>query len=128
MRVTHSQKRPLMGANLCASGQNARLRLSVLGLAMGLGMTIFMAEHGWERVWRLTTFLPFLVAAMAACQGLYRVCPMLSMDGCRESADGPVVPQECDQAAKAAKAAAGCVLRASIVMAVSATLVVTALP
>lgn len=74
----------LGGANLEGSGQNRRLRLGALGLAVALLASVVLVELGLPRLWRLTLFLPFFGAAFGAWQGLLRTCPILAHRGQRE--------------------------------------------
>ena len=79
---------PTQGTNLEQFGQNFRLRLGVMMLAIALVGTIAMVQGGLHRGWRLLLFLPFFMASSGAWQGLFRTCPGHAFKGVRENAAG----------------------------------------
>lgn len=92
------------GANLGAEGQNARLRVAVLALAVALFGSLALIRLDLDPAYRLATFFPFFLAAFCAIQGLFRTCPKHSRQGTREGAGGMALPHQgnlrCIQASK----------------------------
>jgi len=80
----------LPGHNLGCHGQNVRLRASVVLVAVGLGLAIAFIKGGFPEWTRALCFLPFLLAANLAFQGLFRTCPMHAQKGTREDDEGHV--------------------------------------
>lgn len=80
----------LPGHNLGCRGQNVRLRAAVLLVAIGLGAAILFIEGEFPDWTRALCFIPFLVAAHLAFQGLFRTCPMHAVKGTREDDRGRV--------------------------------------
>ena len=117
---------PLAG-NLGREGQNARLRGSVLLLAVALVVAVVLVRLGVDRPWRLLTFIPFFMAAFGALQGLYRTCPFHSRQGTREAVGRAALPQN-ERCIAMSKRLAGRVLGASMLSAAAATTVVYLLP
>lgn len=125
-----SERMMAFGANLGARGQNVRLRLAVLSLAVALGACVVMTRlDEVPRVYRLVTFVPFFFAAFGATQGLFRTCPRHSQKGTREGEDGIVLPHQGNwRCVKASRHLAARVLASSLLAATLATSLVYALP
>jgi len=67
-----------------------RLRGAVVLVALGLGVAMFLVKGDFPRWTRALCFLPFLMGANLAFQGLFRTCPMHSQKGTREDDQGHV--------------------------------------
>ncbi len=117
----------LCGANLRTSGQNARLRMGVVMLAVSLVLSVVLVRADVPRVWRLALFIPFFMAAVGAWQGLYRTCPMMVREGTKESEHGDARVVDPEQLRGARKLAFR-VLLGSMCTALLSTALVTALP
>lgn len=102
--------------------------MAALGLTVGLGLTIYLAQLHVHRAWRLLVFVPFLFAAMGITQGLLRVCPKHSQMGMRETSDGTAVPRADDHICMASRKAASMSILCSLAVAGLATAAVVALP
>lgn len=118
---------PLSGANLEDSGQNRRLRLGAIMLAVSLVLSVAVVQADLATPWRLGLFVPFFFAAFGAWQGLYRTCPGLVHQGCRETCSGPSKVADPSQL-KAARRLAARVVGGSLVTALMATTLVVLLP
>jgi hypothetical protein len=82
---------PCTHGNLGDHGQNQRLRGSVVALAVGLGLSVWMLGAGIGAPLRLLLFLPFFAAAFGAYQGLFRTCTKAARDGVRLADHGEEV-------------------------------------
>lgn len=126
--MASSEKIPLAGANLCAEGQNVRLKYAIFGLALGLGLAVLLSRAQVSSAWRLLTFIPFFFASFGALQALYRVCPAHSAQGTRETSSGLALPQTDKKVVEISKYMACKLTIISVIFAVTATLVVIVLP
>lgn len=118
----------LQGANLGQRGQNARLRLGVIGLAVALALSVTLDRMGVSPLWRLVTFVPFFVAAYGGLQGLFRTCPSHARQGTRESDSGAPLPQSDERTKAASRRWSRLILAMSLGFALAASLLVSLLP
>lgn len=81
-------RRALRGSNLSRKGQNARLRMSLLMMSLGLGLAVVLVRSDLAPAWRWFCFIPFFLGSFGAFQGLFRTCPMHAMKGSREEETG----------------------------------------
>ena len=121
-------RQPLCGANLEDHGQNTRLRMGIIALALALGAAVAVVEADLSRAWRCVLFIPFFFAAFGAWQGLYRTCPGMVLKGARETIEGEEVRVADPERVRAARSLATKVLAGAFVSAACATALVAVLP
>lgn len=119
--------RALPGANLEEHGQNVRLRVGAVMLAVALALTVILVQADVARGWRLTLFVPFFFATLGAWQGLYRTCPGLARAG-RCEARGEAVSVKDPERVRASRWLARRVLLGATAAALVATGLVASLP
>ncbi|HTE53440.1 MAG TPA: hypothetical protein VK698_21445 [Kofleriaceae bacterium] len=118
---------PCTHGNLGANAQNRRLRMSLVALLVGLGLSVVMMQSGAPTAARWVLFFPFFSAAFGAYQGLYRTCSFAAHQGVRLADHGEEVvvdPAERDRMRREGRR----VLIGSLATAAAATAMVVLLP
>ncbi len=113
--------------NLGPGGRTARLRIGIVGLGVGLLLSIVLLRAGVDRPVRLVVFLPFLLAASGVMQVMLRTCPSHGRRGTRE-ADGAAVPMHDPKREAGARTRSSVVVAATLGLAGLATGAVWVLP
>jgi hypothetical protein len=115
------------GGNLGCGAQNSRLRMSLVALSIGLGLSVVLMESGAPAFARAVLFFPFFIAAFGAYQGLFRTCSFAARQGLRLADHGEEVvssPVERERMRREGRK----VVLGSVATAVAATAMVVLLP
>lgn len=113
--------------NLGDRAQNARLRMSLVFLALGLGLAVLLIRTDAAAGYRALLFVPFFGAAFGAYQGLFRTCTYAAKHGVRLTDEGEermANPADLARVRKSGRA----VILSSFLTAVMATLVIVLIP